>query len=911
MPQTCISKYIVIIAVLICYACSNDSITSEERAKIAAKSNDDIYIGLIDSSSDPSMFSEGVHLAIEEINKQGEFSGKQIKPIYYNVRKYQKMGQGVDRKLAANPKVVAVIDHRHSGAAIPASIVYENYGILYIATAASDPNFTRYGGKLTFRNTISDSDTGKEIAKFANQQGYKKIAVIYERETIGQRLADIIGEEVDTFKIQIVAVRSYFSGQEDFRYIASELAMNYQFDAIFLGGLLPFAGEIIKQIRSMGIKVPIIGSPNLDSLELFPVAGRSAEHVFVPTIFNPDMSEKETKGFVKKFQKKYGLLPDTLAALGYDAIQLFAYAIENSGSTVPIVMASTLRFLKNWKGVTGSYSFTQYGDIASKKIFFKEFIDGKFKLLDYGITKSISPFLIDEQNTLRLAFEGAINTVDPAYANEIYTIEIVEQLFLGLTDFDPKTYKVVPELAESWTVSDNKIKYTFKLRKDVQWTNGKPVTAGDIVWAIQRNISLETNCPTVFMLYVLKNAHEIYSGIIKDVTQIGVHALDDYTVVFDLAHPSVYFPSMSGLPVFRPLPREAIEKYNKKWIEPENIQTNGSYKLAYWDKSLVMVLQKNPDYFDARHVEISEVRYNIIPNNTIGMVMYENNELDIIGGNYLKIPFSKLNNIQNNPNLNDEYIVKPMLSTYAYGFDLKNPPMNNLLVRKAICAAVDRESLIDLITKGNETPATTYTPPPILGPFNEKENIGIHFSPLQAKKWLAEAGYPDGKNFPTIALLFNESKNHFEIARAVQASLKHYLNIKLKLLAVNWNNYVNNISEASLNNYHMYRFGWSIDYPDPNNVLNELFNPNSPFKFFSWENEEYVDLMKKTIVISDINERKRLYKRAEKIVCGEQAIVFPLFFESAHYLVKQRVKNWTHMTFGGQHIRNWSLVNKN
>lgn len=134
MPQTCISKYIVIIAVLICYACSNDSITSEERAKIAAKSNDDIYIGLIDSSSDPSMFSEGVHLAIEEINKQGEFSGKQIKPIYYNVRKYQKMGQGVDRKLAANPKVVAVIDHRHSGAAIPASIVYENYGITISST---------------------------------------------------------------------------------------------------------------------------------------------------------------------------------------------------------------------------------------------------------------------------------------------------------------------------------------------------------------------------------------------------------------------------------------------------------------------------------------------------------------------------------------------------------------------------------------------------------------------------------------------------------------------------------------------------------------------------------------------------------------------------------------------------------
>ena len=912
MPQIYIKNYILIIfTVIFIYSCSKDSLTSDERAKRAAKSNQDIYIGIVDSSFDHSLFSEGVKMAIEEINDRGGVLERKIKTISHNDHKYHKDSQDIARKLAANPDVVAVIDCRYSKDTIPASIVYNNHGILFISTGTSDPSLTQYDSQLTFRNTVSDIDTGKEIAQFAYQQGYKKIAVVYERESAGQRLGDKVCEDAVKLGINIVAVRSYFHWQEDFSHIISELSIDYEFDAIFLGGLLPYTGEFIKQARIMGIKVPIIGSPSLDSLELFSIAGKSAEHVIVPTIFNPNMPEQQIIEFVKKFKKEFGLLPDTLAALGYEAIQLLTHVIETNESTVPVVMASALRFLENWSGVTGTYSFKQNGDIKDKKIFFKEFIGGKFEILEYGKKKIISPSFINEEHTLRIPVERPIETVDPAYAFGTYSYELVEQLFLGLTDLNPATYEVIPELAESWTASNNGKQYTFKLREDVKWTNGKPVTANDIVWAIQRNISPEMNCFGAYFLYVLKNAAEIHNGKIKDKSKIGVRALDDFTVLFDLVNSSPIFPSMAGLPIFRPVPKETVEKYDLKWTDPDFIQTNGSYKLVFWNKNQVIILKKNSAYFDAKNVAIPEIRYNIIPDNEVGLVMYKNNELDIIGGNYLKISFSKLFDIQTNPKINEEYYVKPTLSTYAYGFNLKEPPMNNPLVRKAICAAVDREFLIELVIKRDEMPATTYTPPPILGPFKPEENIGINFDPLQAKKWLAEAGYPEANNFPTIELIFDSSKNHLEIARAVKASLKYYLNIQLQIRSVKRKDYYKYIRQEIKSHHHMFRFGWSTDYPDANGILNELFNPNGPTNLISCDDQEYVDLMKKAIEINDNNERKQIYKRAEKILCGEKTVILPLFFESAHYLVKKRVKNWNHMAIGGQHIRNWSLEKTN
>jgi ABC-type oligopeptide transport system substrate-binding subunit len=654
----------------------------------------------------------------------------------------------------------------------------------------------------------------------------------------------------------------------------------------------------------MGINVPILGSELLDSSELWNIAGKTAEGTIVSTVFDPKQPKTPTRKFVKEFKARLGFEPDAWAAQGYDAVRLLAYAIETSGSFDPIVIGTTLRLLKNWEGVTGIYSFQDNGGISGKTIFFKEIKGGNFRFLERQLREEISLFEVIEDVTLRLPVEGVITTIDPGLCSDVTSIEIVEQLFMGLTDFDPETYEAVPELAKEWRVSEDGKTYRFLMRNDVTWTDGKPVTAHDVVWAVQRNIKPETNSPYAYVMSVIKNAAAINSGEIKDLSQIGVRAIDDFTVEFELEHPAAYFPGMAGLWVFRPLPRDIIAVHGDQWTHPEYIQTNGSYRLFAWEKGMVLILRKNPMYFNAEKVSIPEVRYYVIPESTVGMAMYRSNQLDIMGGTYLRLPIDQLPNIMSSPEFSGEFFQEPTLCTYSYGFNTRRPPMDNLLVRKAISAAIDRKLLVQLIARGNES-ATTFTRPPVFGAVDPKEKVGISFDPLQARAWLAEAGYPDGQGFPEIEVMYNQSETHEKIARAIQTFLKHYLNINLKLSPQEWEDYVR--LRGNPETHHLYRFGWCADYPDANNWLNELFHPTKSPNYPGWNNQEFGELMELAERETDIEKRKQLYKRAEQILCEEECVMLPIYFEAGGFLVKPRIKGWYNMALGGQHIRNWYL----
>jgi oligopeptide transport system substrate-binding protein len=183
--------------------------------------------------------------------------------------------------------------------------------------------------------------------------------------------------------------------------------------------------------------------------------------------------------------------------------------------------------------------------------------------------------------------------------------------------------------------------------------------------------------------------------------------------------------------------------------------------------------------------------------------------------------------------------------------------------------------------------------------------IGVSYDPEKAKKWLAEAGYPDGRGFPEITLQFNESETHWKIAKAVQTLLKHHLNIDLGLEALEWEAYLDARSKKL--EAEMIRFNWCADYPDANNWLNELFHPDKSDNIIEWDNEEFGMLMDMAQRETDPEDRKVLYARAEQILCEVFCAVVPIYFETAHYLVNPRVKGWYGMAMGGQHIRNWRL----
>jgi len=510
---------------------------------------------------------------------------------------------------------------------------------------------------------------------------------------------------------------------------------------------------------------------------------------------------------------------------------------------------------------------------------------------------------------LRLPLSDKITTLDPGLIYKEAQIELVEQLFLGLTDFDPKTYEVVPELATHWIVREDGTVYTYKLRQDVKWTNGEPVTAHDVVWAIQRNIAKKTNSPYAFTLYILKNAKAIHQNESVPLSSLGVRAIDDYTVEFTLEQAAGYFPALTGFWTYSPLPRKVIEQHGDDWVNPAHIQTNGSYQLAEWKKDSLLILKKNPDYYEADQVKIPEVHYLMVPDSSLAFAMYKTNELDIIGGQtYFPVPESKMSDIKSDPVLRKEKRLNPQFCTEWYGFNVQRPPMDKPLVRKAIAAAIDKKTLIDVVIKAEHLPAMTFTRPPVLGAVDPTEKVGIYFDPIFAKAWLAEAGYSEGKSFPQLFLVHNSSELHSETAKAVKTMLKHYLNLDVEVRAFDLERYLK-VLKGGPTAPHIFRMSWCAKQPDADFWLHEVFHPDKGINWIGWNNHEFAKLVDKARQISNPVERKELYRRAEKILTEKEAAIVPLYFKNTPFMVKPWVKGWYHKEFGGQHIRNWSLEN--
>ncbi|MBF0449804.1 MAG: peptide ABC transporter substrate-binding protein [Candidatus Magnetomorum sp.] len=517
---------------------------------------------------------------------------------------------------------------------------------------------------------------------------------------------------------------------------------------------------------------------------------------------------------------------------------------------------------------------------------------------------------------LRLPIDGQIRTVDPAYVFEEATIEITEQLFLGLTGFawDGTAYKVVPEIATHWTVSNHGKTYRFNIRKDIYWVKGitaervRPVTAYDIKWAIQRNINPHIDAPYASSLYILKNAEKIHTGKIKNTSKIGVRVMNDYCIEFHLNNAAGYFPDLLTLWIFRPQPQEPIKLYGENWTKPENIWSNGPFYLDQWQKRRKLMMKKNPHYYDVKNITLPEVHYIIVPQAFAGLDMFYTGKIDLMGDGYLKIPQSQLDNILNNPSFDNVFHTGSRFASYSFFFNVKRPPLDNPLVRKAISYSINREMIVEVITKGNEKPATTFTPPEFLGCNKNCSEFGIEFNPDLAQKYLAEAGYPGGKNFPRIILMHNISELHANIAQAIQAFIEHYLNITVDIQEKEWSDYFKTIRQSDKNTApHISQMGWNSDYLDANNWLCDAA------QFFQtvtgWQNDEFDSLVEKGGEELDPIKRQKIYRKAEKLIVHDETSIMPIYFETAKYLINPCLKNWYPMPIGGQLVKDWSVKN--
>jgi ABC-type branched-subunit amino acid transport system substrate-binding protein len=403
-----IIKMIGLITVLFICACSksyNDSKT--ERVETANESQDTIIIGVAWAGKDSS-FVKGALLAAKEFNKEGVL-GKSIELLInegeikssndLTLRQKQNITVEVARSFAANPKVVAVTGHRFSYQAIPASIVYQFHGIVFIAPTSTNINLTVHNFSYVFRMTPNNEKLAKQLANYCHQKGYQKIVILHSKSSYGFQLTDsfvsnLLKEKKSNTKQknEVVLRRSFFSTKKDFSDLMVELERTKKsdgFDAIFIAIGASMAAKIYQNSRDMGIKEPFIGDDGLDNLKFWEVVKEweisekvSTKKSAVPTIFNTKISISQT--FIKNFKKEYGSETkiDRYAALGYDSIKILVHGIKKAKSIQPFKIAEKLRYMPPCRTMTGAYEFEKDGDVKARKFHFKSFDQGQFEYED-------------------------------------------------------------------------------------------------------------------------------------------------------------------------------------------------------------------------------------------------------------------------------------------------------------------------------------------------------------------------------------------------------------------------------------------------------------------------------------------------------------------------------------------------
>ena len=467
-------------------------------------------------------------------------------------------------------------------------------------------------------------------------------------------------------------------------------------------------------------------------------------------------------------------------------------------------------------------------------------------------------------------------SLDPALVTGVPEHRIVSTLFEGLTTTDPKDLSPRPGMAESWTVSKDGLVYTFKLR-DAKWTDGKPVTASDFVYAWERVLNPKTGAKYAQQLYYVRNGEEYNRGRVTDFTRVGVKATDERTLQVTLRCPTAYFLDLTSFYTLYPVPRWAIAAHGKDWVKPGKIVSNGPFRLAAWVPQKELVLEKNPHHWDAATLKLQRAVFLPTDDVNTAFKQFLAGDSDWVP----QVPTAQIEGARAKP----EFYVTPYLGTYYFRFNVSKPPINDLRVRKALGMAVDREALTRYVTKAGEVPASTFVPAGLRGYTNAK---GLALDVGGAKKLLAEAGYPDGKGFPKVELLYNTNELHRIVTQAVQQMWKQSLGIQVDLVNVEWKVY---LSRQSQLDYQISRAGWIGDYVDPNTFL-DMWISGGGNNQTGWSNTRYDDMISRAACkLVNAGERMRLLQEAEQLLLNE-APVLPLYTYVNKGMLSRKVRGW-------------------
>lgn len=475
------------------------------------------------------------------------------------------------------------------------------------------------------------------------------------------------------------------------------------------------------------------------------------------------------------------------------------------------------------------------------------------------------------------------SSLDPQMATGLPESHIITALLEGLMKPDPETLNPLPGMAERYELSEDRTVYTFHLRPEAQWSNGDSVQAADFVFAYQRMLHPKFGGQYAYMLYCMKNAEAYQQRKIADFSEVGVKAIAPTILQIELNAPTPYFLSLlthySWYPVHPAtvLKHGALYDRNTRWARPGNYVGNGPFLLDTWKIRDVVIVRRNPDYYDAKSIKLQAVHFYPMDTATEERA-FRAGQIHLTSS----LPLHKINTYRNRQD--PAFSLASGLGTYYYSFNTRRPPLDNPKVREALSLVIDRKSICERILKNTKIPAYAFTPPNTAG-YTARMQLSENAD--RARSLLAEAGYPNGENFPKLELLYNTSESHKIIAEAIQNMWQEELGVSISLLNQEWKVYLNNRNQG---NFDIIRAGWIGDYNDPNTFL-ELLTSNSGNNSSGWANPRYDELIRQAALTADAAERFELFQQAEALLLTELPIT-PIYFYQYTSLTHPSVQGW-------------------
>ena len=482
---------------------------------------------------------------------------------------------------------------------------------------------------------------------------------------------------------------------------------------------------------------------------------------------------------------------------------------------------------------------------------------------------------------LRLSQRNEPATLDPQLAALPDDFFIIRALSEGLLTPGVDGQAPQPAVAERWSIAPDGRTYTFDLRADARWSNGDAVTAADFVYSIRRILSPALAAPKASLFFPLKNAAAFYAGRQSDFTAVGVRAVGDHRLELTLEEPAADFLARVASGPWIPVHPATIRKFGRDdergtaWTRPENFVGNGPFTLTAWRPNQEITVTRSRTYPDAASVRLTQIRFLAIDNGDSEDRAFRAGQLDVT----MSVPSSKLAvyRAAHPPVLRSI----PLHEIRYLALNTTRPPLDDRRVRRALALALDRTALTEKVLLGGQAPAFNFLPPGLGG---YAPDARLSEDGAEARRLLAEAGFPGGRNFPRLEMTawYNPP-----VLEAIQQMWQRELGIEVTIAQREARSH---LAALVAGDYAIALMTAIPDYDGASDLSDNLRTGN-PLNYPHWSNASFDRLVSEADRTDPAVARNRAYQRAEQVLLEDMPLI-PLYFNTQNFLIRPSVRNW-------------------